>query len=215
MIRSAARLSARALPPLAILVVIGLLLPGALDTSFGAFSSALNRFSRYYGETRIAPLFTEQVDHWADSILRWAQTYDLDPNLLATVMQIESCGHSEISSVAGAQGLFQVMPFHFSEGEVYTDPETNARRGASFLRQCIGWADGSAERAMACYNGGPGVLSRALDDWPSETQRYFSWGSRIYNDARLRLSSSPALDEWLNAGGQRLCDQASAVLGIR
>src|SRR5690606_6861661 len=90
----------------------------------------------------IAPLFTSEVDNWADDIGRWATQYGLDPNLLATVMQIESCGDDTVSSHAGAQGLFQVMPLHFSEGEVYTDPDTNAMRSANFLNQCLGWANG-------------------------------------------------------------------------
>ena len=82
-------------------------------------------------------------------ILRWAETYDLDPNLLATVMQIESCGHPTVSSHAGAQGLFQVMPMHFASDEDQLDPNTNAMRGASVLNSCLDMADGDAAMAMA------------------------------------------------------------------
>src|SRR5688500_10923905 len=64
----------------------------------------------------VAPLFTNEIDYWSSDLVRWANAYDLDPNLLATVMQIESCGHPTVVSRAGAQGLFQVMPFHFSTG---------------------------------------------------------------------------------------------------
>ncbi|MFN8527495.1 MAG: transglycosylase SLT domain-containing protein [Anaerolineae bacterium] len=200
---------------LLILAMLVALLPGALFSTFNAFSSALNRFSGYYGETRIAPLFTREVDYWADSIVRWADTYGVDPNLVATVMQIESCGHAGIASNAGAQGLFQVMPFHFDEGEVYTDPETNAARGVSYIRECLGWADGDPNLAMACYNGGPSMLNSTYIDWPDQTQRYYDWGSTIYADAQAGRSSSDSLQSWLDAGGDRLCAAADIELGLR
>ncbi len=53
----------------------------------------------------IAPLFTPEVQQWSDEIIRWAAEHDLDPNFVATVMQIESCGHPEVVSRAGATGF--------------------------------------------------------------------------------------------------------------
>jgi soluble lytic murein transglycosylase-like protein len=199
---------------IAALVAIFFLLPNALSATFGAFTGTLNRISGYYQPQFIAPLFTREVDYWADDLSRWAGEYDLDPNLLATVMQIESCGHDAVSSVAGAQGLFQVMPFHFSADEVYIDPETNAMRGATFLKQCLGWSNGDAGLAMACYNGGPGVISQDIDDWFAETQRYYNWGTAIYADAQQNKATSDALVSWLDAGGSLLCAQASDALGF-
>ncbi len=71
---------------------------------------------------QLSPLFTPQVLRWSDRILGWASDHDLDPNLVATVMQIESCGHPGVASSAGAIGLFQVMPFHFEAGEDSSNP---------------------------------------------------------------------------------------------
>ena len=73
--------------------------------------------------------FSPSVQYWEDEILSWADTYLLDPYLVATVMQIESCGNPQAVSPVGAQGLFQVMPYHFYSGEDMLDPETNALRG--------------------------------------------------------------------------------------
>lgn len=162
----------------------------------------------------IAAMFTPEVQYWRDNIARWAAQYSLDPNLLATVMQIESCGHDAISSSAGAQGLFQVMPFHFSLGETMTDPNTNAMRGANFLNVCLDYANGNVNLAMACYNGGPSVVNRAYANWPHETQRYYVWGATVYADAQLGKGSSDSLNSWLNAGGSGLCQRASQHLGI-
>src|SRR3970040_424776 len=67
--------------------------------------------------TVLSPVFTPEVRHWTNAIVAWAELHQLDPNLVATVMQIESCGAPYVVSGSGAQGLFQVMPFHFTGGE--------------------------------------------------------------------------------------------------
>jgi soluble lytic murein transglycosylase-like protein len=167
-----------------------------------------------YGSTNIAPLFSPEVQHWGQDIERWATTNDLDPNLLATVMQIESCGHPTINSYAGAQGLFQVMPFNFQVGDNYLDPETNAERGMNVLKQCKGFAKGDVGLAMACYNGGPSVLSKPVTAWADQTRRYYYWGTGIYEAASQHQYSSSRLDEWLAAGGATLCQMAGTALGI-
>jgi soluble lytic murein transglycosylase-like protein len=163
----------------------------------------------------IAPLFTAEVRHWSGDIERWAGEYKLDPNLLATVMQIESCGHPTVSSYAGAQGLFQVMPFHFAPGENQLDPEVNAQHGADVLHQCLrNFADGDPGLAMACYNGGPSLVHKPYTAWPNQTQRYYIWGMGIYTDASANEAQSTTLDLWLNAGGKILCQQAASQLGM-
>lgn len=159
----------------------------------------------------LAPLFTNQIDYWSHDLVRWSDQYDLDPNLFATVMQIESCGHPSVVSRAGAQGLFQVMPFHFSTGEDMIDPNTNAFRAANFLNYCLTYADGDTGLAMACYNGGPSVVKKAMDRWPAETQRYYTWGVGIYADAQASRSDSDTLNRWLSAGGQSLCNMADVT----
>jgi soluble lytic murein transglycosylase-like protein len=191
-----------------ILVMIGLFgLPFALNNVAALFSRP--------AQTGIAPLFTPQVQHWSRDIVRWSAVHDIDPNLMATIMQIESCGHPTVTSWAGAQGLFQVMPFHFDVGEEMLDPETNATRSANFIHECSTYANGDPGLVMACYNGGPSVIFRSFDTWATETKRYFIWGLGIYADARLNAGSSQSLSEWLQAGGANLCDQAAAALGIR
>ena len=167
-----------------------------------------------HGSSDIAPLFSREVQHWGNDIDRWASSNDLDPNLLATVMQIESCGHPTINSYAGAQGLFQVMPFNFQVGDNYLDPETNAERGMNVLKQCKGFANGDAGLAMACYNGGPSVLNKSMAQWSDQTRRYYYWGTGIYEAATQHQSNSSRLDEWLAAGGAKLCQMAGTALGI-
>jgi len=198
-------------------IIIVMAIPGtraAILNTAGRMISLVPVLRPIVTTSNLAPLFTPEIDFWAESINRWAQQYGLDPNLLATVMQIESCGHPTISSSAGAQGLFQVMPFHFGSMENQLDPDTNAMRGASVLQACLDMANGDVGLAMACYNGGPRVLSMPYDQWLSEPQRYYTWGTGIYGDAVNNYSSSDTLNRWLDAGGSRLCQMAGDVLGV-
>lgn len=156
--------------------------------------------------TRLSTVFTQEVQYWASEIAVWAKAYQIDPNLIATVIQIESCGDPSIRSAAGAQGLFQVMPFHFAAGENMLDVETNARRGLSYLQGALKLSQGNVASALAGYNGGYGVIDGG---WAVETQQYSYWGSRIYAEAISGLAVSPTLQAWLSAGGTSLCARAS------
>ncbi len=157
----------------------------------------------------IPEAFTPEVKHWAPDILRWSVQYDLPPELVATVMQIESCGHPSIHSNAGAAGLFQVMPFHFGAEEDPLEPETNAFRGLSYLARSLELAEGDSALALAGYNGGHGQISRAPSLWPAETLRYVRWGVAILRDIRLGNVPSPGVESWLEAGGASLCQRAA------
>ncbi len=161
------------------------------------------------GAAAVLSIFTPEVRHWEQHIVSWSAQYALPAELIATVMQIESCGDPRALSGAGAQGLFQVMPFHFQPGEDAGDPGTNARRGLDYLARALELGDGRVDLALAGYNGGLSRISQPPDAWPAETQRYVAWGSAIYADVTGGRSSSPALQAWLEAGGARLCRAAA------
>jgi len=161
----------------------------------------------------LSPIFTPSVLYWEDNILRWSSEWNLDPNLIATVMQIESCGYPRALSRSGAMSLFQVMPFHFTAGEDPYDPDTNARRGMAYLSRGLEISNGHAGLAMAGYNGGHSVITKPSNLWADETRRYYRWGSGIYREASAGWESSPTLDAWRGAGGG-LCSTAENYLGI-
>lgn len=162
----------------------------------------------------IASFFTKEVKYWESKIVEWGQLYEVDPNIVATVMQIESCGDPRAISSAGAQSLFQVMPFHFTAGENSMDPDTNAKRGMIFMADLLSRSNGDVGLALAGYNGGPGVMSRSMTTWPAETQRYYRWGNGIYGEISSGQATSETLNQWLAAGGSALCQQAAARLGL-
>jgi hypothetical protein len=161
----------------------------------------------------ISPTFTPQIQYWGENIIRWSAAYGLDPNLAATVMQIESCGDPRATSTSGAIGLFQVMPFHFHASDEPYMPETNAQRGLAYLRKSLDTANGDARLALAGYNGGIGVISRSEWAWPAETKRYVLFGWPMYS-ATLSGSSNEAVQNWYVKYGASLCRQASRRLGL-
>jgi len=164
--------------------------------------------------TNISPIFTREVQYWSADIKRWANASALDPNLVAVILQIESCGNPSARSSAGAMGLFQVMPFHFHFGENPYNPETNALRGLGYLARSLQTANGDARLALAGYNGGIGVIARYEWTWQAETKRYVYYGAPIYEDARSGATSSPTLDEWYRRYGAGLCRDANQRLGL-
>jgi soluble lytic murein transglycosylase-like protein len=213
------------IPPLAVLVISAILffamsnLTLAATAPPSAFESAppapeeLSNITNA-GSGQLAALFSPEVRHWEPQILVWASEWNLDPNLIATVMQIESCGDPEARSTAGAAGLFQVMPFHFAAGENAYDPQTNARRGLSYLQNALEAHAGQSRLALVGYNGGINGSKRPESSWPAETVRYAYWGEGIYEDARAGRSHSARLNEWLSSGGSSLCSQANQHLGL-
>jgi soluble lytic murein transglycosylase-like protein len=180
-----------------------------------------NRYDGLYNSDRqLAGFFSDSVMYWEPAIYQWARDYGVNPNLVATVIQIESCGDPYAVSIADAQGLFQVMPVNFQEpGLNQLDPMDNARIGLNILTECLrfstdpnfdGQRDGDPDvgLALVCYNGGPSVLNTPRNQWVNESQNYYRWGTGIWGDASQGRSSSQTLNEWLSAGGAHLCTQA-------
>ncbi len=155
------------------------------------------------------PALMPEVQRWSVDINRWSNEYALDPDLIAVVMQIESCGHPTVQSSVGAMGLFQVMPFHFSPFDDPFDPDTNAKRGLTYLARGLELSGGRIDLALAGYNGGHSVIQRDSSTWSAETRRFVSWGTGIYADIKGDCTDSPTLQAWLKAGGMALCAHAA------
>lgn len=195
--RSSGCLSVLLFPPFSVLLFGGILFWALLQVRLAIAAP-----------THIASFFSPSVQRWEANILRWATEHELDPNLVATVMQIESCGDPLAISSAGALGLFQVMPYHFAAKENQIHPDTNALRGLDYLRRSLDNFNNDPSLALAGYNGGIHGATRPQSEWAQETRDYVYWGEHIYADARSGFDTSVVLTEWLAAGGASLCAQA-------
>jgi soluble lytic murein transglycosylase-like protein len=202
--------SGYALPPLVVLVIAA----AAIAVAARNPTSLPNPMISTSLSSQLSMLFTPEVQYWGSAIADWAADAGLDPNLAASVMQIESCGDPRALSRAGALGLFQVMPYHFAAVEEPYSPSTNAARGLAYLARALAAADGDARLALAGYNGGIGVIGTPESSWAAETVRYAYWGSGIYADSRSGSAVSATLEEWLAAGGASLCRRARQRLQI-
>ena len=101
-----------------------------------------------------------------DVIRQQAERFDLDPALIAAVINQESNFQDQTSS-AGARGLMQITHEtadtieRLSGGETFTyddlaDPELNIRYGTYYLDYLLEQYGGNVVAALAAYNAGPG-----------------------------------------------------------
>lgn len=105
-----------------------------------------------------------------------AKRVELPPELVLAVIDVESNFDRFAISVAGAQGLMQIMPFWLEELERPNDNlmhiETNLRFGCTILRFYYDKEKGNLVRALGRYNGSLGrrkypnkVLDRLRLKW--------------------------------------------------
>jgi soluble lytic murein transglycosylase-like protein len=142
-----------------------------------------------------------QPDHLSDQDLRpmLAQagaTYDIDPDLLASVVRQESGGHARAVSRAGAQGLMQLMPGTAADLGV-TDslaPGENIRGGTDYLNKLLDHYHNNLALALAAYNAGPAAVDRWHGIPPyRETRAYVARVIHEYNRRyALRQRQEPA-----------------------
>jgi len=99
----------------------------------------------------------------------------LDIELLTAVARVESCFDPRAQSVAGAQGVMQLMPPTAAELGVTNsfDPRSNISGGARYLAKMLKMHNGDTKLALAAYNAGPGAVAKhgGIPPYP-ETQGY-------------------------------------------
>ena len=136
----------------------------ALLIAVVVIAAAVLIFDRVVGVENVVDEVTVPLRH-EDIIRQQAERFDLDPALIAAVINQES-GFSDSTSHAGARGLMQITPDTadtietLSGGEtfVYDDlsnPDLNIRYGTFYLRHLLDRFEGNEAAALAAYNGGP------------------------------------------------------------
>ncbi|MET3682722.1 hypothetical protein ABID56_000812 [Alkalibacillus flavidus] len=110
-----------------------------------------------------------------DIIQSVADKFNLDQDLIKSVINAESSFNPSAVSDAGAQGLMQLMP-QTAEALGVTNPfdaQQNIEGGARYLRDMLNRYDGNLENALAAYNAGPGNVDYYGGVPPfAETQNY-------------------------------------------
>jgi len=134
-----------------------------------------------------APEMGDAWKQYKDDIVRLSRKYDVDPNLVESMMRAESGGKKLARSKKGATGLMQLMPATAKAMGVkdLNDPVQNLEGGIKYLKRQLDAQDGNVELALAAYNAGPGNVRKygGIPPFP-ETQRYVKKISSFYNEKR-------------------------------
>jgi len=109
-------------------------------------------------------------------VLKDASTkYALDPNLIATIIYVESRGNVLAVSPRGAKGLMQLTPAVYKKYDIDDpfDMEQNVSVGTAHLAFLLRKFNGDLEHALAAYNCGASRVMEYKGIPPiKETQEY-------------------------------------------
>ncbi len=135
--------------------------------------------------------FTHQVWGKNDSskqydqiIQRLAQKYDVDPDLIHSIIRAESNYDSQAVSKKGAVGLMQLMPDTAKDYGVIDryDPYENIEGGVKLLKDLIQTYDQKDDLVLAAYNAGPEAVKKykGVPPYP-ETVQYIQKVKSYWN----------------------------------
>jgi len=109
--------------------------------------------------TGVSKLSSSEFD---DIINEAAGVYDVDSDLVRSIIACESDGDPYAVSPRNARGLMQLMDetaHDMGVSDPY-DPVQNIHGGTAYLRQLLDSFDGNLDNALAAYNAGPGAVRR-------------------------------------------------------
>ncbi|HSN69174.1 MAG TPA: transglycosylase SLT domain-containing protein [Thermoanaerobaculia bacterium] len=134
-----------------------------------------------------------------------AEKYDVDPALVAAIVENESRFKPRAQSHRGARGLMQLMPRTgrwMGASNLY-DPEQNLDAGVKYLKYLEKRFDGNQTKIIAAYNAGEGNVLRYGGIPPfHETRTYVKKVKKSYqrNSERLEKHEQQALADFEGAG---------------
>jgi len=135
----------------------------ATDTSINRQTSPKNNVSR-------ADINLEKI------IEKAARIYDVDADLIRSVIKAESNFDPQATSAKGAMGLMQLMPATASALQVEDafHPENNIEGGVRYLRYLLNTYRGNLTLTLAAYNAGEGNIAKYNNNVPPfrETRNY-------------------------------------------
>jgi soluble lytic murein transglycosylase-like protein len=155
---------------------------------------------RRVAETVVAPRVIAPVDasnpapeapapaaNLQETVDRIAGRHGLPPELLHSVIKVESDYNPYAVSPKGAMGMMQLIPStarRFGVSNVF-DPVENIEGGASYLEYLLEMFHGNAELALAAYNAGENAVMKYGTVPPyAETQNYLKLVAHRFEQAQ-------------------------------
>lgn len=123
-------------------------------------------------------------NNYNNLIVKYAEKYDVNPNLVKAMIKQESSFNPRAVSRAGAKGLMQLMPATASDLSVRNsfNPEENINGGVKLISKLIKRYKGNVELALAAYNAGPGNVKNGKIPQNGETPNYVKKVMKYYNE---------------------------------
>lgn len=117
----------------------------------------------------------DRIQKYDDLIDSASKKFNVDKQLIKSVILTESAGKVNAKSQANAKGLMQLMDSTATEMGVNNpwNPKENIDGGTKYLSKMLAQYDGDTDLALAAYNAGPGNVNKYKGIPPfKETQNY-------------------------------------------
>lgn len=120
-------------------------------------------------------LTTKYPIGYRNAIVKYSREYQIDPYLVASIINVESKYDKYALSPKEAKGLMQIAPQtgkwagelleieNYNE-DILFNPDTNIRIGTWYINRLFKEFDGNLDLVLAAYNAGSGNVNKWLTD---------------------------------------------------